>query len=136
VWGTLLGAGTSHLSELWGAQMSHAYNDNPEDIAKSYRRIHANGEETHVHILSCGEDRYVVVAADVDPREFAGGGAACLGYAPSIDAAHERAEVWMEQHPKGVAPDGDDGPGLAARIWGALQKLDQSENQQTEDNNA
>jgi len=116
--------------------MSRAYNDTHEDIAKSYRRIHGNGEETHVHILTCGEDRYVVLAADVDPREYQGGGAACLGYEPSIDAAHERAQAWMEQHPKGVAPGDDDGPGLAARIWGALQKLDQSETQdETEDTN-
>jgi hypothetical protein len=115
--------------------MTHAYESLPEDIAKSYRRIHANGEETRVHILSCGEDRYVTVAVDVDPKEFQPGAAATIAYSPSIDAAHERAQAWMEAHPRGVDPGGNgDSPGILQRVWQWMQKFDM--NTPEDENNA
>jgi len=104
--------------------MSHAYNTTTESAIESYKRIHGNGEETHVHILSCG-DRYLVVAADVDPREFQPVAGETVGYEPTEESAHERATAYMEQHPKGVL-ENDSGRGILEKILDGLKKLDQS----------
>lgn len=101
--------------------MSHAYTKEARD---GWRRIHANGEETHVRLLDCG-DRCVVVAFDVDPREFAAVASECIAYSPTRDAAKERAVAWMEQNPRGVAGDGGGG-GFASKMVSGLKKLDQS----------
>lgn len=98
--------------------MTHAYQDTTESVVESHKRIHDNGEETHVHILSCGE-RYLVLAGDVDPREFGAVAGEAIGYEPTKESAHERATAWMEQHPKGIADGGSSG----SRIVGALKKL-------------
>lgn len=115
--------------------MSHAYTESDETIVHSYRRIHANGEQTHVHILSTG-DRYTVVAADVDPREFVPVAGETIGYEPTVESAQERAQAWMEANSKGIAES--DGKGNV--IVRLLKKLNDYGNDlqqtQTEDNDA
>ena len=97
--------------------MSHAYNDTKEEMVTSFRRIHANGEQTAVHIISSGNERYVTVAVDVDPRDFSPVASEAIGYDPTIESAHERATAWMEANPKGVAGENGDSSG------GFLKKL-------------
>lgn len=118
--------------------MSHAYQYSDEDHVKSWKRIHGNGEETHVHIVSCGE-RYVVLAGDVDPREFAAVGSGAIAYSPTLEAAQERAEAWMEQHPKGILGESESSGGVGSKLIGALRKLNDygnslQEQQTAEDN--
>lgn len=117
--------------------MTHAYQDTSESIATSFRRIHANGEETHVHIVSAGE-RYVVIAADVDPREFEAVAGECIAYAPTLEVAHERATAWMEQRSKGVLGEADSGGG-SSKIMDMIRKLNDygnslADQQQTTEN--
>ena len=114
--------------------MSHAYQDASEDIVTSYKRIHANDEQTAVYILSMGDEWYLSVACDVDPVDAQPGAAELIGYAPTIDGIHKHTERWLETHSRGVMSD-EDGDGLATKVWNALQKLDQSE-QMEDDTNA
>jgi hypothetical protein len=113
----------------------HAYNDTTNDIAKSWCRVHANGEQTHVYLLSCDDSDYTAVAVDVDPREYDAVAAEVIEYTSALEAACASAQAWMAQHPKGIvgAGDGDDGDGLASKVWRGLQKLDQSATPQEED---
>lgn len=83
--------------------MTNAYTESKDDIAASYRRIHANDERTHVYILSCGESAYVALAADVDPIEYQAVAAELIAFSPTLDAAHEHAQRWMETHSRGIA---------------------------------
>lgn len=101
--------------------MPNPYNPTDEEVARSYRRIHANSEQTHIAILSAGDSAYVAVAYDVDPVEFRPVAAECIAYDPTIDGVAQKADRWMETHPRGVADDDDTGG--ASRLWGILQKL-------------
>lgn len=113
-----------------------AYTDTAEDIVHSYRRVHANSEQTHVVVLSAGNDRYAVVAYDLDPVDLQPVAAEAVAFDPTLDGAVERARRWMEAHPRGVA-----GGGAGAESWGqklkrallmAGQKLDEYGNRQME----
>jgi len=110
--------------------MTHAYTDTDgeESILDAYQRVHANGEQTHVHITTAG-DRYAVVAVDLDPRDYDAPAAEPIAYSPTLGAAREQARTWMEQHPKGVLQDAG-GTSWTAKLWSALQKLDMSDQQE------
>lgn len=82
--------------------MSEIYADTDEDLATSYRRVHANGEQTHVHIVTVGERAYAAVAIDLDPGEYVPVAAEAVAYDPTLEGAIERTERWLETHPKGV----------------------------------
>jgi len=114
--------------------MSHAYQDASEDIVTSYKRIHANDEQTTVYILSAGDEWYLAVACDVDPVDAEPGAAELIGYSPTIDGIHQHTERWLETHSRGVGAD-DSGGGIIKKVWAAVQKLDQS-NTPDEDTNA
>jgi len=103
--------------------MSHAYHDATEDIVTSYKRIHANDEQTTVYILSAGDEWYVSVAADVDPVEGEPGAGEVIAYSPTIDGIHQRTERWLETHSRGVGAD-EDSPGLLARFIAWAQNYD------------
>jgi len=110
--------------------MSHAYQDSRQDIIDSHKRIHSNGEETHIHVLSAGE-RYAVVAFDVDPREYDAVDAECVAYTPTVEAAQERAQAWMEQHPKGVAG----GSGTISKLIGMIAQADKKATENMQEDN-
>jgi light-regulated signal transduction histidine kinase (bacteriophytochrome) len=115
--------------------MPEFYTDHGESVIDSYRRVHGNGEETHILIVSCNE-RYVALAYDVDPRDFEPVASHLISYSPTQQAAEERVRVWMENNPKGVAYDQeDDSEGIGAKIWNALKKLDQSAEPTQDSNN-
>lgn len=98
--------------------MTHAYQDATEKVAQSWKRIHANGEETHVHILTAGE-RHAAIAVDINPIDFEIVDSAVISYSPTKEGATEQAYAWMEQHPKGVAGGGGGG----SRLMGLLKKI-------------
>jgi hypothetical protein len=108
--------------------MTHAYDDTREKAEATYRRIHANGEQTFVHIISCGE-RYIVIAADVDPRNYEGVEGELIDYASTKRGAKDKARAWMEQHPKGIVGDSGGGSG---RIMGFFKKLNDYGNSMAE----
>lgn len=97
------------------------YNDMDATVADAYARIHGNGEQTHVAIVSAG-DGYVAVAYDIDPREFEPVEAEIIAYDPTISGCQTRAERWMEQHPKGILGE-EGGGGIWASIADGLKRL-------------
>lgn len=101
------------------------YDDTDDEIVRTHGRVHANGEQTHVAIMSCGERHYVAVAYDIRPADFTPIAAQAVAYDPTIEGATQRAENWMENNPKGVAPgeDSDDSSGVLRTLKGAGQKL-------------
>lgn len=102
--------------------MPHAYTSSEESLAKSYQRIHANSEQTHVHILSVGDSAYAAVAFDVDPREYEPVDAEIIAYDPTLDGVVARTDRWLETNPKGIASESSGG--LWARLLGLLEHLD------------
>lgn len=102
--------------------MTNPYTQTKEDIAASYRRIHGNSEQTHIAVLSAGENAYVAVAYDVDPREYEPVAAEIIAYDPTIDGVVQKADRWMETHPKGVLGESESGGG-GSRVLSALKKL-------------
>lgn len=113
----------------------HAYQDADDEVAAAYRRIHANGERTHVYIVSMGRTDYAVLATDVDPATVEGLTGECIAVAPTLEGAHEHAARWMDRHPKGILGASADGSrgGWLSKVWAALSKLDQSDTQQQEE---
>lgn len=114
--------------------MTLPYNDTDDDLVKTYRRVHANGEQTHVAILSAGSDYYVAVAYDIDPRDFIPVAAECVAFDPTLEGVCERAQRWMERHPKGVMGENESGGGsrfMSAIVKGA-NKLNDYGNQQVQ----
>jgi len=99
------------------------YTDSDEDVVKTYRRVHANGEQTHVALLSAGSDDYVAVAYDIDPREYRPVAAECVAFDPTLEGVCERARRWMQRHPKGVAEASDGGSDGGGRVMGAVMKM-------------
>lgn len=116
----------------------HAYEDTDDVIAHTFGRVHGNGEQTHVAIISSGEDSYVAVAYDIDPREFEPVAAECVAYDPTLEGVIKRAKRWMEQNPKGVAYQDGDGEAsnsenkILATLKRMAVKLNEYGNQQTE----
>lgn len=90
------------------------YNDTDDDLVRTHGRVHGNGEQTHVAMLSCGDRAYVAVAYDVRPQDYTPIAADIVAYDPTIEGVRAKAEKWMERNPKGIAP-GDDGGG--GRGW-------------------
>lgn len=116
--------------------MEHIYRENSAEILDSYKRIHGNYEETHVHIIHSDGGDFAVVAVDVDPRESVGVASECVAYAPTRDGAQQRAQEWMGDNPKGVAGGGS-GDNIGGRLVGVLKKLNDygeslADQQQTE----
>lgn len=91
--------------------MVATYDDADDDGVRAYRRIHANGEQTRVMIIKVADRDYAAVAYDVDPSEFTPLQAETIAYDPTLEGATERAERWMQQHPKGVAQSLSNGDG-------------------------
>lgn len=100
------------------------YSETTNDAVNSWARIHGNGEQTHVHIVTIADD-YAAVALDVDPREYEPVAAELLAFDPTLEGAMERARRWMETHPKGVLGDaaGDGGGGMGSAVVEGLKKL-------------
>lgn len=97
------------------------YTETDETVHDTYRRVHANGEQTHVVILSAGSNYHVAVAYDIDPAEVEPVGGECIAYDPTLEGARERARRWMERNPKGVLGESESG-GSGKRIVGAIVK--------------
>lgn len=96
---------------------ANPYQHTTADCARAFRRIHGNGEQTHVLVVGIDADRYVALAVDVDPVEFQPGAAEPIAYDPTPDGAAEKARRWMETHPKGVlGEDADEGGSLGSKI--------------------
>lgn len=115
--------------------MNDLYNETDDDVVRTWRRVHANGEQTHVAILSVSKRDYAAVAYDLAPGDFEAIDAAAIGYDPTIEGVIERAERWLDAHPKGVAYEGDSGGDDGGRDWGKLfmnmlKKLNEYGNQQ------
>lgn len=89
--------------------MSEAYSDVGGHVERSWRRVHANSEQTYVYVVSTGDAGYAAIAADVDPREYKPVEAEIIAYDPTLEGAIERAERWMEQNRKGVASSSSGG---------------------------
>lgn len=119
--------------------MELPYNDTDDDLVATYRRVHANGEQTHVAVLSAGSNDYVAVAYDIDPRDYVPVAAECVAFDPTLEGVCERARRWMQQHPKGVAgaDESGEGGGSGGRMLGAVmqmgKKLNDYGNQQMHD---
>lgn len=99
------------------------YDDTADKVVATFGRIHGNGEQTHVAVLSRGQNAYVAVAYDIDPGDYEPVAAAAIAHDPTLEGVEARAKRWMEQNPKGVAPEGggaDGGPGLLRRIVAKL----------------
>lgn len=112
--------------------MALPYDDTAEDVVATYRRVHGNGEQTHVAVLSAGREHYAAVAYDLDPVTFTPVAAEAVAYDPTLDGCVERAQRWMDQHPKGVADDGDGG-GWMDKLWAVLKRLDEYGNEQLDE---
>lgn len=102
-------------------------------LEASFRRVHGNSEQTHVHIYQLGEREYAAVAFDIDPVEFIPQAAETVAYDPTLDGATERAYRWMQHNPKGVAGDDGGGRGISEKIMNALKKIDDYGNEQVDD---
>lgn len=107
----------------------HNYQDTRDEAVHTYGRVHGNGEQTHVSILSCGSDHYVAVAYDVDPGDFEPIAAECVAYDPTLEGAVERAKRWMERNPKGVAYQEGNGDGGENKILAFLKRMARNVNE-------
>lgn len=104
---------------------AETYHQTSEDVVRTYRRIHGNGEQTHVVIMSVGDRDYAAVAYDIDPSEFSEGHAETIAYDPTIEGVVERAERWMERNPKGVLQSmggGEDDSG-GGKTWERVKAM-------------
>lgn len=117
--------------------MGDFYTPTDEDLVESHRRVHGNGEQTHVHVLTAGERAYVAVAVDVDPREYGPVTAELVAYDPTLEGARERTERWLEAHPKGVlgAEPGESGherrgQAIIQGFWRFLKRVNEHGNKQ------
>lgn len=100
--------------------MSDLYSETDDDVVRTYRRVHANGEQTHVAIVSASERDYAAVAYDLRPGDFTPLAAEAIGYDPTLEGIRERVERWLDEHPKGVL-GGDSGEsGDGGRDWKKL----------------
>lgn len=116
--------------------MTSLYDQTSDDVVATHRRVHANGEQTHVAILSVSERDYAAVAFDLNPADFEPVAAACVGYDPTLEGITERAERWMDTHPRGVlGGEGEDSGGgskVLAYLKRVAMKLNEYGNQQIE----
>lgn len=108
--------------------MVETYDDADDDAVRAYRRIHANGEQTRVVIVNVAGRDYAAVAYDIRPSDFSPLAAETIAYDPTLEGVTERAERWMQEHPKGVmqaqgGSDESDGGGALATVKKAAGKL-------------
>jgi hypothetical protein len=104
----------------------HKYHDTHDEVVKTYGRAHDTSEQTHVVVLSCGEDHYAAVAYDVDPGDFEPVAAECIAYDPTLEGACQRAERWMETNSKGVLggqPQGSEGGKQGSKVVDILKRI-------------
>lgn len=104
--------------------MSHVYRDTEEDIKASYRRVHGNYDETHVYIVKTGSKKYTVMAVDTYPEDRQPLASEIIAIEKREDVAEDRAEEWMERHPKGIAGDQSSGGGLFSKLMSVFQSVD------------
>ena len=108
------------------ADLPYTRAGDPIETVSSYRRVHANSEQTHVVIAAISDQSYVAFAYDIDPRDYDAVAGELIGYEPTLDGAQTRAQQWMHQHPRGIGADEDGGGGIGAKLFGFLKQLDQS----------
>lgn len=118
--------------------MPNPYANTDDELIDTYRRIHANGEQTHVVVMTAGE-AYVATAYDIDPVDLAPVAAECVAYDPTIEGIGERVQRWMQANPRGVVGDGggENGDGLGQKLnrffIRMLKRLNEYGNRQMED---
>jgi len=105
--------------------ITHAFREGEENVVETYVRTHANGEQTYVYLVSCG-DQYSAIAIDVAPREIQPIASYLIATKGTLKRTRREAEIWMEDNAKGIAPEDSDSGGFLGRIVGALSALDQS----------
>lgn len=98
------------------------YDETDDDVVRTFRRVHANSEQTHVAIVSVGERDYAAIAYDIDPAEFHPIAAECVAYGPTVEGVNERAERWMDTHAKGIAP-AQNGESGGSGMWSAVKRM-------------
>lgn len=106
--------------------MTDLYTETNEDVVKTYRRVHNNGEQTHVIVQSLGQRDYVGVAVDVNPGDFEGQAAEVIAYDPTLEGVHERTQRWMDTHGKGVLggqPQGSEGGKQGSKVVEILKRM-------------
>ena len=117
--------------------MSDLYDETDDDVVRTYRRVHANGEQTHVAVLSVSDRDYAAVAYDLNPAAFESVATEAIGYDPTLEGIHERTERWLEAHPKGVlggnGEDSGGGRGIVAYLKRVAVKLNEYGNEQVTD---
>lgn len=102
------------------------YSDASGTTKDAWARVHGNGEQTHVVLLSVGNDSHVAVAYDIDPRSFEPLAAEAIAYDPTIEGCRTRATRWMEEHPKGILGDGSGGgSGVVSKMVDGVKKLNE-----------
>jgi len=72
--------------------VSDLYDETDDDVVRTYRRVHGNGEQTHVAVLSVSDRDYAAVAYDLNPAAFEPVAAEAIGYDPTLEGIHERTE--------------------------------------------
>lgn len=103
---------------------NHAYEPGENRVVDSFRRIHANSEQTHVIVVETGED-YAAIAYDIDPREYEPVASEIIAYDPTKAGAKQRASRWCQENPKGIGRQSG-GPGLLRRVLSKLNSYGQT----------
>lgn len=112
---------------------TNPYTETKDQVVKAYRRVHANSEQTHVMVLTVGEDDYIAVAYDIDPVEVEPLGSTVVGYDPTLEGITDRAQRWMQGHPKGILggkSGQSQGSSFSTKIMTLLRKLNDYGNEQ------
>lgn len=117
--------------------MPETFAEADDAAVRSFRRVHANGEQTRVLVVKVADRDYAAIAYDLDPSDFTPLAAECIAYDPTVEGATERAERWMQAHPKGVLGAGDDDGGsrwldVLKRIAGKINEYGNEQIEQTQ----
>lgn len=105
---------------------NHVYRDTDEQIVNSFRRVHGNHDETHVYIVKNGSKKFTIMAVDVYPENHEPIASEVIAHEKRKDVAEDRAQDWMEAHPKGIAGNESSGGGILAKVMGAIMKVDEA----------
>lgn len=117
--------------------MTHAYDPGEyADTVRTYRRVHATSEQTHILMTCLDDEHWIAVAVDTDPRSYEPVASELIAYDPTRTGAEKHAERWMQDNPKGVAANS--GGGILRRAlsklaaWG--EQMNEQQQQPAEDN--
>lgn len=109
--------------------MVATYDEADDDVVRAYRRVHANGEQTRVIIVKVADRDYAAIAYDLRPSDFTPMAAVPIAYDPTVEGVEERAERWMQEHPKGAMQaldaEEDSGSGTLSKLKGMAGKLNE-----------